>query len=143
MLLRSCDPFTRSFYRDVLGVEQPEPLPPSPVEKPTIEVLPSWKHPFIHAALFSEEAPHTAMCMLVLGWSACWKCRAPMVFAFGTVLRGMQHAIPPPTGYGDDADSLGSFYRLNPKAPKKDFNRLMERDGEVCPRAIRTRCMRT
>ena len=42
-----------------------------------------------------------------------------------------QHAIPPPTGYGDDEDSLGSFYRLNPKAPKKDFNRLMERDGEV------------
>ena len=48
-------------------------------------------------------------------------------------LQPVQHAIPQPTGYGDDADSLGSFYRLQPKAPKKNFNKLMERDGEVSP----------
>jgi len=78
VLLRSCDAFTRSYFTEVLGVEQPAPIPPPPVDKAKIE-----------------------------------------------------HAIPPPTGYGDDADSLGSFYRLNPKAPKKDFNKIMERDGEV------------
>ncbi len=78
VLLRSCDAFTRSFYKDVLGFEQPAPVPPPVVERAVVE-----------------------------------------------------HAIPPPTGYGDDEDSLGSFYRLNPKAPKKDFNKLMDRDGEV------------
>ncbi len=38
VLLRSCDPFTRSFYQDVLGFEQPAPVPPPAVERATVEV---------------------------------------------------------------------------------------------------------
>lgn len=44
----------------------------------------------------------------------------------------MQAVIPPPTGYGDHEDSLGSVYKLVPKPPKRDYNKLMEFDGEVC-----------
>ncbi len=38
VLLRACDPFTRSFYADVLGIEQPAPIPPPEVIKPTVTV---------------------------------------------------------------------------------------------------------
>lgn len=78
VLLRSCDAFTRSFYSDVLGVEQPLPIPPPAAEDKTVV-----------------------------------------------------HAIPPPTGYGEDADSLGSFYKLVPQPPKKDYNKLVELDGQM------------
>ena len=32
--------------------------------------------------------------------------------------------IPPPTGYGSESDSLQSFYRLVPKQPKKDLEKM-------------------
>jgi len=39
--------------------------------------------------------------------------------------------IPPYTGFGDEADSLASFYSLVPKPPKKDFNKFMMNDRKV------------
>lgn len=45
--------------------------------------------------------------------------------------RKVTAAIPPPTGYGDEEDSLASFYSLVPKVPKKDFNMYMEKDGVI------------
>ena len=38
VLLRSCDPYTRSFYADVLGIEQPAPIPPPEVERAEVVV---------------------------------------------------------------------------------------------------------
>eukprot|EP00916_Digyalum_oweni_P023680 GHVL01039287.1.p1 GENE.GHVL01039287.1~~GHVL01039287.1.p1 ORF type:complete len:526 (+),score=99.67 GHVL01039287.1:162-1739(+) len=38
---------------------------------------------------------------------------------------------PPPTGYGNEEDSMGSVKSLNPKAPKKDFQKFMENDKRV------------
>jgi len=78
ILLRACDPFTRSFYETELGITQPAPLVPDIPDTPAPEI-----------------------------------------------------AIPPPTGYGDHEDSLGSVYALVPKPPKRDYNKLMEFDGEV------------
>jgi len=34
--------------------------------------------------------------------------------------------VPPPTGYGSDADSLQSIYNLIPKAPRRDEGKLMD-----------------
>ena len=39
--------------------------------------------------------------------------------------------IPPYTGFGEEADSLASFYSLVPKPPKKDFNKFMMNDRKV------------
>lgn len=39
--------------------------------------------------------------------------------------------IPPYTGFGEEADSLASFYSLVPKPPKKDFNKFMKNDRKV------------
>jgi hypothetical protein len=36
---------------------------------------------------------------------------------------------PPYTGYGSEADSLGSFLYLIPKIPKEDFKKIVENDG--------------
>jgi len=38
---------------------------------------------------------------------------------------------PPPTGYGTEEDSLGSFLYLMPKVPKRDLKKLMENDGVI------------
>ena len=80
--LRGCDPFTRTYFQDVLGITQPPPI-----VEPTDD---------------EEER----------------KTKAKV-------------EVPPPTGYGDDEDSLASFYHLRPKVPKKDFNRYMEFDGVI------------
>jgi len=37
--------------------------------------------------------------------------------------------IPPYNGYGDEIDSLGSFYSLVPKQPRKDLAKLMKYDN--------------
>jgi hypothetical protein len=39
--------------------------------------------------------------------------------------------VPPPTGFGTDADSLGSIYNLIPKAPRRDEGKLMEMQGKA------------
>ena len=39
--------------------------------------------------------------------------------------------IPPPTGYGSELDSLQSFYRLVPKQPKKDLERLARLNKKI------------
>lgn len=39
--------------------------------------------------------------------------------------------IPPPTGFGTDADSLQSIYNLIPKAPKRDEGKLMDLQGKA------------
>jgi len=36
--------------------------------------------------------------------------------------------IPPPTGFGNEEDSLGSFHSLVPKPPKKDYAKLVKYD---------------
>lgn len=60
----------------------------------------------------------------------------------------VQIAIPPHTGIGDLEDSLGSVYKLVPKPPKKNYDKLMGFDGEVYrfqvtpqrPRIFQMRC---
>lgn len=39
--------------------------------------------------------------------------------------------VPPYTGFGDEEDSLASYYSLVPKVPKKDFNKFMKNDRKV------------
>ena len=39
--------------------------------------------------------------------------------------------VPPPTGFGTDADSLQSIYNLIPKAPKRDEGKLMDLQGKA------------
>lgn len=78
LLIRACDPFTRTFYKEHFGIMQPPPLEAEEPEERKAEV-----------------------------------------------------PIPPPTGFGDDEDSLASFHSLVPKVPKKDFNKYMEYDREV------------
>jgi hypothetical protein len=51
VLLRACDAFTRTFYREVLDIEQPEPLHPEIVETvlPTVRTshpTPTHPHPY-------------------------------------------------------------------------------------------------
>ena len=41
----------------------------------------------------------------------------------------LRMAVPPPTGFGSDEDSLGSFLYLVPKQPKTDQKKLHEMDG--------------
>jgi len=77
IVLRACDPFTRSYYEEI-GMPQPSPIIP-------------------------DTTPAAAPARVV----------------------------PPPTGYGEPEDSLGSVYALVPKPPKTDYNKLMEFDGEV------------
>ena len=36
--------------------------------------------------------------------------------------------IPPYNGYGNEEDSLGSVYSLDPKPPKKDINKMFAED---------------
>lgn len=38
--------------------------------------------------------------------------------------------VPPPTGYGSEADSMGSVYALQPKRPKTDWKRVWALDGQ-------------
>lgn len=40
--------------------------------------------------------------------------------------------IPPYNGFGDEEDSLGFVFRLNPKPPRKDFFKWV--DNQVCLR---------
>jgi len=40
-------------------------------------------------------------------------------------------ATPPYTGYGSVEDSLGSVYSLNPKPPRRDFEKLYYNDGKI------------
>lgn len=39
--------------------------------------------------------------------------------------------VPPSTGYGSEADSLGSVYALQPKPPKKDINKMYTQDQYI------------
>ncbi|GIQ89369.1 hypothetical protein KIPB_011813 [Kipferlia bialata] len=39
--------------------------------------------------------------------------------------------VPPPTGFGSEADSLGSCNSLDHTAPRKDFHRWLKYDGQV------------
>jgi len=39
--------------------------------------------------------------------------------------------VPPPTGFGTDADSLGSIYNLSPKQPRRDEGKLMDMQGKA------------
>lgn len=39
--------------------------------------------------------------------------------------------IPPYNGFGTEEDSLGSVYSLQPKAPRKDVNKMFKSDMHV------------
>lgn len=39
--------------------------------------------------------------------------------------------IPPYNGFGDEEDSLGYVYKLEPKKPKRDFFKYVDNDGKV------------
>ncbi len=45
--------------------------------------------------------------------------------------------IPPPTGYGNDEDSMGSVYNLVPKPPKIDFAKRDANKGKVLRFVVR------
>jgi hypothetical protein len=38
--------------------------------------------------------------------------------------------VPPPTGFGSDADSMGSVHSLVPKPPRKDLRKLVANEGK-------------
>ena len=39
--------------------------------------------------------------------------------------------VPPYNGFGDEEDSLGYVYRLEPKKPKRDFFKYVDNDGKI------------
>lgn len=39
--------------------------------------------------------------------------------------------IPPYNGFGDEIDSLGYVYKLEPKKPKRDFFKYVDNDGKT------------
>lgn len=39
--------------------------------------------------------------------------------------------IPPYNGFGDEEDSLGYVYKLEPKKPKRDFFKYVDNDGKI------------
>ena len=39
--------------------------------------------------------------------------------------------IPPYNGFGDEIDSLGYVYKLEPKKPKRDFFKYVDNDGKI------------
>ena len=39
--------------------------------------------------------------------------------------------IPPYNGFGDEVDSLGYVYKLEPKKPKRDFFKYVDNDGKI------------
>ena len=39
--------------------------------------------------------------------------------------------IPPHNGFGDEIDSLGYVYKLEPKKPRRDFFKYVDNDGKI------------
>jgi hypothetical protein len=55
----------------------------------------------------------------------------PIDAAPKAVRKTIEHKLPPPNGWGDDADSAGYCTSLHPKPPRKDMVKLVGRDGQI------------
>lgn len=49
----------------------------------------------------------------------------------GTKGKKFYQPLPPYNGYGTEEDSLGSVFSLQPKAPKKDINKMYTQDQYI------------
>lgn len=62
---------------------------------------------------------------------APWSHPARLSPRVRTEARGLGLVIPAYNGFGDETDSLGYVYRLDPKPPKKDFFKYVDNDKVI------------